>query len=208
MRKKAIIISIKGFNLTHKEKLLLKERPWGLILFKRNIESFSQIKSLVQKIKKLTKDKNFPILIDEEGATVSRLSNIINHSLYAKFFGNLYSINNKAGIRIYKKYLNSLCKNLRSIGVNINTIPVLDVLRKNTSKVIGNRSFSNNKEIVKKMGNITIKACHANKIISVVKHIPGHGCSKSDSHFVTPKVNINFKEFNSIDIYPFTCLYG
>ncbi len=203
MRKKAIIISIKGFNLTHKEKLLLKERPWGLILFKRNIESFSQIKSLVQKIKKLTKDKNFPILIDEEGATVSRLSNIINHSLYAKFFGNLYSINNKAGIRIYKKYLNSLCKNLRSIGVNINTIPVLDVLRKNTSKVIGNRSFSNNKEIVKKMGNITIKACHANKIISVVKHIPGHGCSKSDSHFVTPKVNINFKEFNSIDIYPF-----
>tara|TARA_X000000950_G_scaffold251240_1_gene312467 strand:+ start:31 stop:306 length:276 start_codon:yes stop_codon:yes gene_type:complete len=87
MKKKAIIISIKGSALTKKEKTLLsKERPWGLILFKRNVKSLMQIKSLIQDIRKFAKDKKFPILIDEEGSTVSRLKRIINHNFEAKFF--------------------------------------------------------------------------------------------------------------------------
>jgi beta-N-acetylhexosaminidase len=204
MKKKAIIISIQGLKLSIKEKLLLsKEKPWGLILFKRNIKSLSQIKILVQKIRKLTNDKKFPILVDEEGFAVSRLKNLINHDISAKYFGNLYSINNKLCIYLYKKYLQSLCKNLKSIGININTIPVLDVLRKNTSKVIGSRSFSNNKKIVKKLGKITVEQCAAKKIISVIKHIPGHGCTTADSHLKMPKVNLSSNELNEIDFYPF-----
>ena len=94
MKKKAIIISIRGSKLTNKEKLLfLHENPWGLILFKRNIISLNQIKLLIQNIRKLTKDNYFPILIDEEGSTVSRLKNIINHNISANYFGKLYSIN-------------------------------------------------------------------------------------------------------------------
>ena len=204
MKKKAIIISVKGFSLTEKEKLLfLKEKPWGLILFKRNIKSLVQIKFLIKKIRKLTKDKNFPILIDEEGATVSRLRNIINHNISASNFGKLYKINDKSCIKIYKNYLNSLCKILKNIGININTIPVLDILRKNTTKVIGERSFSNKKEIVKKLGKVTVTQCRANKILSVIKHVPGHGCSTSDSHLKMPKVNLSKNELNRIDFYPF-----
>ena len=203
MKKKAIIISIKSFKLTNKEKLLLsKKRPWGLILFKRNIKSLNQIKFLIKMIKKLTKDKNFPILIDEEGLMVSRLSGIINHSFSANFFGKLFLINKKLCIHMYTIYLNSLCKYLKSIGININTIPVLDVLKNNTSKVIGNRSFSNKKEIVKKLGKITVNQCHKNKIITVVKHIPGHGCAISDSHFTMPKVNLSPKSLSN-DFFPF-----
>ena len=79
MKKKAIIISLKGRTLSKKEKkLLLKERPWGVILFKRNIYSLKQIQRLTQEIKKYSKSKNFPILIDEEGSTVSRLKDIFN----------------------------------------------------------------------------------------------------------------------------------
>ena len=67
MKKKAIIISIRGLVLTNKEKLLLSnENPWGIILFKRNIKSFHQVQFLIRNIKKLTKDNHFPILIDEE----------------------------------------------------------------------------------------------------------------------------------------------
>ena len=67
MKKKAIIISIKGTSLSNKERsLLLKNNPWGLILFKRNIKSLQQVKKLTNNIRKLTKDRNFPILIDEE----------------------------------------------------------------------------------------------------------------------------------------------
>jgi beta-N-acetylhexosaminidase len=204
MKKKAIILSIKGFILSNQEKLLLSdEHPWGLILFKRNIKSLNQVKVLIKNIRTLTKNKNFPILIDEEGSTVSRLRDIINHDFTANYFGKLFSVNQKLGIQLYKKYLNSLCKNLIKIGININTIPVLDILRANTSEVIGNRSFSNNKEIVKKLGKITVNVCHANKIISVIKHIPGHGCAVSDSHYTMPKVYLSNKELSLNDYYPF-----
>jgi beta-N-acetylhexosaminidase len=204
MKKKAIIISIKGLVLSKKEKLLLsKEKPWGLILFKRNIKSINQVKKLTQDIKKYTKDNKFPILIDEEGSNVSRLKNILNHNINANYFGKLYKINKKVSINLYSHYLKSLCKNLYNLGININTIPVLDVLRKNTNKIIGERSFSTNNKIVKKLGEIAIKECCDNKIIPVIKHIPGHGCSTSDSHLRMPKVNLNEKILNKIDFYPF-----
>ena len=204
MKKKAIIISIKGTKLTNKEKILLsREKPWGLILFKRNIESFNQIKELINNIKKLTKDKKFPILIDEEGAMVSRLRNIYNHNVNAYDFGSFYKLDRKFAENIYKHYIKSLCQNLRKIGININTIPVLDVLRENTNKIIGKRSFSANSQIVKKLGEITVRECHSNNIATVIKHIPGHGCSKTDSHLNTPKVKLKKQLLKKIDFYPF-----
>ena len=204
MKKKAIIVSIKGINLSNKEKALLSnEKPWGLILFKRNIKSFNQIINLIKKIRKYTQDKKFPILIDEEGSKVSRMESVIQHDFDATFFGNLYLTDQKIAIELYKTYLNSLCKKLKKIGVNVNTIPVLDVLRSNTNKIIGNRSFSRRKEIVKKLGNVTINSCHKNKIITVIKHIPGHGGATQDSHLVMPKIKLSESSLNKIDFYPF-----
>ena len=153
MKKKAIIVSIKGLKLTSREILLLsKEKPWGLILFKRNIKSVTQIKKLIKSIRNYVKDKKFPILIDEEGSRVSRLRNIINHNFDVNYFGNLYKINKKIAVNLYKKYLRILSGELKKIGININTIPVLDISRKNTNKVIGNRSFSKKKRNRKRIG--------------------------------------------------------
>ena len=209
MRKKAIIISVKGTTLTKKEKLLLsKEKPWGLILFKRNIKSIQQIKKLIRDIKKIVKDNNFPILIDEEGSTVSRLRDIINHKFDANYFGKIYKLEKKIATALYKNYLKALCNNLRNIGININTIPVLDVLRNNTNVIIGKRSFSKDKNIVRELGKITINECHFNKIASVIKHIPGHGCSTIDSHRKMPKVNLKIRTLNKIDFYPFKSTYS
>ena len=204
MKKKAIVISIKGTFLTKKEKLLLsKEKPWGLILFKRNIKSILQIRNLIKNIKKHVKDKKFPILIDEEGSTVSRLNSIINHNFEAGYFGKLYKLDKKIAIALYKIYLKTLCDNLRNIGISINTIPVLDVLRGNTTNIIGKRSFSKNKDVVRNLGKITINECHLNKIATVIKHIPGHGCTTIDSHKKMPKVNLNIRSLNTTDFYPF-----
>ena len=204
MKKKAIIVSIKGTNLSNKEKALLSnEKPWGLILFKRNIKSFNQIVNLIKKIRKYTQDNKFPILIDEEGEKVSRMESIIQHDFDATFFGNLYLTDQKIAIELYKTYLNSLCKKLKKIGINVNTIPVLDVLRSNTNKIIGNRSFSKRKEIVKKLGEVTINSCHKNKIITVIKHIPGHGGTTQDSHLIMPKINLSERALSKIDFYPF-----
>ena len=204
MNKKAIIISIKGLKLSYNEKKLLsKENPWGLILFKRNIKSFKQITGLVRQIRKLTNDPKFPILIDEEGSSVSRLSDIINHTFSQKLLGDFYNINRKFCIKFYKDYIKNLTIILKRIGININTVPVLDVLRKNTNKVIGNRSFSNNPKIVKLLGKICTDQYKLNRIGTVIKHIPGHGCATLDSHLNTPKVSMNLIDLNKIDFLPF-----
>ena len=204
MKKKALIISIKGSILNSKEKILLsKEKPWGLILFKRNIKSLKQTQKLVKEIKKYSRDKKFPILIDEEGLKVSRLNKIFNHGLNANIFGNLYKKDKKIAKMLYKTYLRSLCNILKKIGININTIPVLDVSRKTTHSIIGERSFSDKTKIVKHFGKITINECHFNNIVSVIKHIPGHGCSSKDSHLILPKVSLDKNTLNKIDFYPF-----
>ncbi len=204
MKKKAIIISIKGTKLSSNEKKLLSnEYPWGLILFKRNIKSFNQTKLLIKEARKLTKDNKFPIMIDEEGGTVARLSRIINNNFNQKIFGDLYQHNSKVGLFFFKKYIKNLSFFLKKIGVNINTVPVLDVLRKNTSKIIGNRSFSKNPKIVKKLGLFCVKQYEKNNLITVVKHIPGHGCASIDSHVGMPKVRLDLKNLDKIDFYPF-----
>ena len=204
MKRKAIIISIKGTKLSRLEKILFtKEKPWGVILFKRNLKTTHQIKKLTSQIRNITKDKRFPVMIDEEGENVSRLSDIIQHNFSANFFGNIMKIDRNLGSRFTKHYVNSLCKILKYLGININTIPVLDVLRTKTNKIIGNRSFSKDKKIVKRLGELTIKYLHSNKILGVIKHIPGHGFAHSDSHKRLPKVLLSLNKLNQIDFFPF-----
>ena len=204
MKKKAIIISIKGAKLLKKEQILItNEKPWGIILFKRNISSFSQLKKLISNLRKITKDQNFPIMIDEEGETVTRLSKILKHNFSQQLFGDIYKYNPKLSETLYKDYIDKLSNILKKIGININTVPVLDVLRKKTNKIIGKRSFSKNPFIVKKLGDICVKQYKKNKLGTVIKHIPGHGCSYGDSHLIMPRVNLNLKDLAKIDFFPF-----
>ena len=204
MKRKAIIVSIKGTKLSRLEKILFtKEKPWGVILFKRNLKTTHQIKKLTSQIRNITKDKRFPVMIDEEGENVSRLSDIIQHNFSSNFFGNIMKIDRNLGSRLTEHYINSLSKILKYLGININTIPVLDVLRTKTNKIIGNRSFSKDKKIIKRLGELTIKYLHSNKILGVIKHIPGHGFAHSDSHKRLPKVSLSLNKLNQIDFFPF-----
>ena len=87
MNRKAAIISIKGHKLTTQERRLLKkEKPWGIILFKRNILSFDQSRTLIKQIRKCMKDPFYPIMIDEEGGKVSRLSNLFSTREFSQYF--------------------------------------------------------------------------------------------------------------------------
>ena len=204
MKKKALIISLNGTKLSKMEKILLsKEKPWGVILFKRNLKSRKQIKNLTMSIRNLTNDTKFPIIIDEEGEKVSRLRNIIKHDISASFFGNLFKKNKDFCSKTYQEYIFSLSKILNELGININTIPVLDVIRKNTNKIIGSRSFSNDIKTVKQLGKLTLKYLHQKKIAGIIKHIPGHGAALVDSHKKLPKVKLHLKKLNQIDFYPF-----
>ena len=195
MIRKAVIISISGYFLTKDEINILKtNKPWGIILFKRNILSENQLINLTKSIRNLMKDKSFPILVDEEGGRVSRFSNFLDNSIYTqKYFGDVYKYNKLIGTKLYSTYINALSKVLLKTGININTAPVLDLTRKNTHKTIGDRSYSDNQNIVSQLGKLSVKLYHNNKIGSVVKHIPGHGGANLDSHFNLPKINDTLK---------------
>ena len=82
---------------------------------------------------------------------------------------------------------------LKNVGININTLPVLDVRSKGSSAIIGDRAFSDNAKIVSQIGDICIEEFHNNKIATVIKHIPGHGLAKVDSHKKTPTINKELK---------------
>jgi len=209
MFRKAIIFGVRGTKLTTEERYLLKtEKPWGIILFSRNIKNLFQLKYLVKDIRGIIKDKNYPILIDQEGGSVSRLNKIIDFSLFSQgYFGKLYKQDKQVFKHRYKIYIDKVCDILKKVGININTVPVMDVRRKKSHNVIGKRSFSADPIIVSKIGNLCINLYKKNKIATVIKHMPGHGLAKCDSHYNLPVIkakkteliNKDFKSFRSCE---------
>ena len=120
--RKSFIIGIKSLKLSNNEKIFLTtHKPWGVILFSRNIKSIKQTKTLTDSIKKIFKDNNYPILIDQEGGRVNRLKNIISFdNLTSEFFGDLYENDKMKFDIIYKLFVDKTCYLLKLIGANIN----------------------------------------------------------------------------------------
>ena len=189
--RRSFIVGIKSIRLSKKEKIFLKKyKPWGVILFTRNINSIKQTYNLTSSIRKIFKDEYYPILVDQEGGRVNRLKKIISFdNLTSEFFGNKFINNFKEFIFFYKLYIDKTSYLLKSAGININTSPVLDLRIKGTSNIIGDRSYSKDPKIVSKIGDYCIEYFHKNGIGTVIKHIPGHGLAKVDSHYLTPVVN-------------------
>lgn len=204
-KRKSFICGIKGLKLNYNEiKFLKKHKPWGIILFSRNIKTVSQTKKLTDNIRNIFSDENYPILIDEEGGRVSRLKSIIDNSLFtAKYFGSIYKTNNKKFNLYLKIYIEQISYLLNILGININTVPVLDLNIKGMHKIIGDRAYSSNPNIVSAIGDITINNFHKNKIATVIKHIPGHGNSLVDSHKKLPIINKNKKYLIKKDFFAF-----
>ena len=205
--RRSFICGIKGISLSKKEILFLKKyKPWGLILFTRNIKNINQTRKLTNSIRKIFQDNYFPIMVDEEGGRVSRFKNIFDNSiLTSEFFGHLYSKDKKKFDVFINVYVSQITNILKQSGININSVPVLDINRKNYHKIIGDRSFSNSPKIISEIGDLVINKYIKNNILTVIKHIPGHGLSKEDSHkslpVITKKLNYllnnDFKTFRN-----------
>ena len=189
--RRSFIVGLKSTEISSQEQLFLRKyKPWGIILFTRNIKNLNQTKKLTSKIRNIFNDKKYPIMIDQEGGRVSRLENIISFkNLTSDFFGKKY-VKNKKDFDIYFKiFIDKTSYLLKELGININSVPVLDLKISGSSKIIGDRSFSRDPNIVSKIGDICIKAYKENSIGTIIKHIPGHGLAKVDSHFSTPYIN-------------------
>jgi len=205
INRRSFITGIKGTHLSNKEvEFLIKYKPWGIILFSRNLINFNQIKNLTRKIRKIFKDDKYPILIDQEGGKVNRLEKFISlNDLTSEYFGNIYNEDKKKFNALYTLFIDKTCFLLSSLGININTVPVLDLRYKGSSNIIGNRSFSSNLKIVSKIGDVCINLYRRNLIGTVIKHIPGHGLSKVDSHKFTPVINKSYDFLKKNDFKAF-----
>ena len=203
--RRSFIVGIKSIKLNNKEKIFLRKyKPWGVILFTRNIKNINQTFKLTSSIRKIFNDKNYPILIDQEGGRVNRLKNIISFdNLTSEFFGQLYVKNYKEFEIYYRLFIDKTSYLLKLIGVNLNTSPVLDLRVKGASNIIGDRSFSKDPKIVSKIGDFCINFFHKNKIGTVIKHIPGHGLASVDSHNFTPLINKDNKYLDKNDFKSF-----
>ena len=203
--RRAFITGIKSYKLNSSEKKFLKRfKPWGVILFSRNIKSIDQTKKLTESIKKIFNDNNYPILIDQEGGRVNRLNKIISFdTLTSEYFGNLFKKDKFKFNIIYKMFIDQTSHLLKLIGANINTVPVLDTRVKGSSNIIGDRAYSNNPKLISKLGDFCIKYFHRNSIGTIMKHIPGHGEAKVDSHYFTPIVKKKLSKLIKEDFSPF-----
>ena len=193
--RRSFIVGLKSTEISSQEQLFLRKyKPWGIILFTRNIKNLNQTKKLTSKIRNIFNDKKYPIMIDQEGGRVSRLENIISFkNLTSDFFGKKY-VKNKKDFDIYFKiFIDKTSYLLKELGININSVPVLDLKISGSSKIIGDRSFSRDPNIVSKIGDICIQTYKENSIGTIIKHIPGHGLAKVDSHFSTPYINKTLK---------------
>ena len=203
--RRSFIIGLKSKILLPKEKNFLKKyKPWGVILFSRNISSISQTKKLTNNIRKIFKDKKYPILVDQEGGRVNRFYKFFNTSNFSsEFFGKLYKKDIKKFNTYYKIFIDQTSYFLEKMGININTVPVLDVRHKQANNIIGDRAYDSNPKIISKIGDYCIKIFHKNKIATVIKHIPGHGRATVDSHKYTPLVINSLKQLLNSDFYTF-----
>ena len=203
--RRSFIVGIKSIILSNKEiNFLKKYKPWGVILFTRNIKNIDQTQKLTSNIRKIFKDKKYPILVDQEGGRVNRLRNIITFdNLTSEFFGKKFLKNNYEFRVYYKLFIDKTSFLLKQLGININSVPVLDLRIKGSSNIIGNRSYSKNPKIVSKIGDLCIKYFHDNSVGTIIKHIPGHGLAKVDSHHFTPIINKSLKYLMKNDFKTF-----
>lgn len=199
-----LICGILGSEISDEEIQFIKKfNPWGIILFERNCKSKNQLIELTGTLRSISHE-NLPILIDQEGGRVSRINyseSVVFES--ARKFGEILEKNMELGIRALSLHTMLIACSLKEVGININTIPVLDIPSKNESGVIGNRSYSCKKEIAAEAGRIVIESLSTNGVAPVIKHIPGHGRAKVDSHFYLPVVETTTSELKDIDFYPF-----
>ena len=203
---KAVIFGCQGTELTKEEcDFFYRENPLGLILFKRNIQSPKQVKVLTDAFRRCVGRPNAPILIDQEGGRVQRLKQPYWTELPpAKIYGDLYLKNMEQARKEVLNHAVILAENLKMVGINVDCWPCLDVLTDTVHDMIGDRCFSNNPEIVVKLGQSVIDEMLKQGIMPVIKHIPGYGRALVDPHLSLPIVRESLATLKQTDFYPFT----
>ena len=205
MGSRAFITGVSGFGLNAGEREFIRdERPWGLILFKRNIEAPAQVSNLVREFQDLTKNPDAPVLIDQEGGRVQRLGPP-HWPVYppGAAFGALYDIDPALGLSAARLSSRLIAADLIELGVTVDCLPLADVPVAGADAVIGNRAYGTEPGKVASIARAVTEGLEQGGVLPVLKHIPGHGRATADSHFGLPTVDTARNELERTDFAAF-----
>jgi beta-N-acetylhexosaminidase len=205
---KSMILGCAGKTLTSDEiRFYGDERPWGFILFARNIGDPEQIRDLVASMRDSVGRPEAPVFIDQEGGRVQRLRPPIAPNYPAgAALGALYRSDREAGLRAAWLLARLHAFDLLRLGITADCLPVLDVPIEGASDVIGTRAYGKEPQSVTALGKAAAEGLLSGGVLPVMKHIPGHGRAFSDTHFELPTVDTPIEELRAHDFAPFKAL--
>jgi beta-N-acetylhexosaminidase len=208
LRTGACILGCSGLTLTKAERSFFADaQPWGFILFGRNIDTPAQVRKLTEALRDAVGRENAPILVDQEGGRVQRLGPP-HWRRYppARAYGDLAANDPLFRREIARLGARLMAHELAAVGVNVDCAPLLDVPDADGHEVIGDRAYAASAQEVAVLGRAAAEGLIAGGVLPVIKHIPGHGRARVDSHKALPVVEAGWDELDARDFAPFKAL--
>ena len=201
---RAFITGLAGPALTDEERGFLREaQPWGLILFKRNVTEPAALRRLIEDARSVLA-RNVPVLIDQEGGRVQRLGPP-HWPAYppGAAYGALYERNRNGGLEAARVGARLIAADLVPLGIDIDCLPIADVLAGGPNPAIGNRSYGRDPGQVAAIAGAVARGLSEGGVLPVVKHMPGHGRARVDSHHELPVVDVDRATLDTTDFAAF-----
>ena len=203
----AAIYGCSGHRLTAEEKAFFSEvRPWGFIVFRRNVDSPDQLRALTAEMRDCVGDADAPVLIDQEGGRVQRMGPP-HWPKYPPAEAYLKATNDPLAAReLVRLGARLMANDLTAVGINVDCAPVLDVPVPGAHDIIGDRAWARDPGTVTLLGRAAAEGLLAGGVLPVIKHMPGHGRAFADSHHDLPVVHADLDHLDDWDFAPFRAL--
>ncbi|MGQ8364242.1 beta-N-acetylhexosaminidase [Glaciecola sp. 1036] len=203
-----LILGIASTQLSNEEIALFSElKPLGLILFARNLENPTQVTALTEKFRQVTQNERALVLIDQEGGRVSRLpEKYWRIPPSPTVFAKLYAKDPEKALRACLLNHILIGHELKTLGINVNCAPMIDIPQQNASTIVTERAFGATPEQVITLAKTVIEGLQTCGVEPVIKHAPGHGRATADSHLELPYVDASLTELTDWDFIPFKAL--
>lgn len=204
----ACILGISGPAFTSEERKLFADAlPWGLILFARNIETPEQLRALTAEFRSIAGRDDAAVLVDQEGGRVQRLKppHWQNYPP-AGAFADIYRKDKMKGLEAAGLGAALIAADLAEVGINVDCLPVADLRLPEAHDIIGDRAYGKTPDQVAALARATAEALMQSGVLPVLKHIPGHGRAKADSHEELPVVDASVDELSETDFEAFWLL--
>ncbi len=205
MRAGAYILGCAGPALGPEERRFFAEaQPFGFILFARNVEDPDQLRRLTGDLRS-TLGRDAPILIDQEGGRVQRMGPP-HWRQYLPPLDQTQAAGPAAAARAMYLRARLIAAELHAVGIDVNCTPTCDVARPETHPFLRNRCYSDDPDTVARLARAVVDGQTAGGVLSVMKHIPGHGAAQVDSHHDLPQVGLSLDDLRARDFVPFRAL--